>query len=85
MSIESAVVRQLPPGEQLILDGFPVIRGNTRFSLTNDKKLITDRVLAYNDHIEGTFSGRVRGVIHTESGGELIATFLIEVLEAELG
>ena len=70
--------------EQLIIEGFPIDRRNTRFSLSNDKRLATDKLLSYDQHVTGTFSARVKGLHYVESGGDLVGVFIIEVLEAEL-
>lgn len=71
-------------GEQMILNGFPIQAGKTRFSLTNDKRQVTDKELAYNDFVEGTFSARVKGVQMVEVSGELVGVFILEVLKAEI-
>ena len=70
--------------EQLTLTGFPIDRRNTRFSLSNDKRLATDKLLSYDQHVTGTFSARVKGLHYVESGGDLVGVFIVEVLEAEL-
>lgn len=82
--MSEAQVVPIRDGEQLILSGFPIAKGKTRFSVTNDKRLVTDRELAYNDHGEGTFSYRVKGLQMVEIGGELVGVFVLEVLSAEL-
>ena len=83
MSLPIARIGPAEP-EQLSIEGFPVIKGRTRFDLTNTKKLVTERVLVYNDAVSGTFRGRVKGLRYMEAGGELVAVFVIEVLESDL-
>jgi hypothetical protein len=72
--------------EQLALDGFPVVAGNTSFDLSNTKRLVTAKVLSYNEAVSGRFSGRVKGLRTVEIGkGEgLAVSYLVEVLEADL-
>jgi hypothetical protein len=79
---QNAVV---PIHEQLnLLEGFPIAKGKTRFSLVSDKRLVTDRELKYNDFGEGNFKYRVKGVQMVEVGGELVGVYILEILSAEL-
>ena len=56
-----------------------------RFSLTNDKRLVTDKELAYNEFGTGTFAFRVKGEQTLELRGKPVRLFFLEVLSAEIG
>ena len=62
--------------EQVTFDGMPV--EDAAFALKSASRLWTDRKLAYNANVTGTFSGRVKGYTYVE--GRL--TTLVEVLDA---
>ena len=69
--------------EQLEFEGLPVAM--TRFALESVARLATDKILAYNTHVEGTFSGRVKGISFVEDAdGSLIRVHFVEVLDADL-
>jgi hypothetical protein len=70
--------------QQLVIPGFPVEVGNTRFDLSNTKGLMTSQVLRHQQHVSGSFEGRVKGLKYVEVQGKLVARFDIEVLEATL-
>jgi hypothetical protein len=46
-----------------------------RFSLTNDKRLVTDKELAYNEFGTGTFAFRVKGEQTLELRGKPVRLF----------
>ena len=50
------------------------------FALKNVNRLFLDRPLAEGSHVEGTFSGRVKGLRKEERQ----TTYLIETLDAEI-
>lgn len=70
--------------EQLQIDGFPVLRGRTLFSLRGVKKHPTDKVLAHKQNISGTFKGRVVAAHFDEIGNDLHAEWIVEVLEVDV-
>ena len=65
---------------QLTFDGMPV--QEAAFKLTGVTKMYTDRKLAVNRHIRGTFEGRVKGYSYDGDSGRLVN--IIEVLDAEI-
>ena len=65
---------------QLTFDGMPV--QEAAFKLTGVTKMYTDRKLAVNKHVTGTFQGRVKGYNYDGDSGRLVN--IIEVLDAEL-
>ena len=65
---------------QLTFDGMPV--QEAAFKLTGVTKMYTDRKLAVNRHIRGTFEGRVKGYSYDGDSGRLVS--IIEVLDASL-
>ena len=65
---------------QLTFDGMPV--QEAAFKLTGVTKMYTDKKLAVNSHVKGTFDGRVKGYSYDGDSGRLVN--IIEVLDAEI-
>jgi len=65
--------------EQPEFDGMPV--REERFALKSVSALYTDKRPKMGSHVDGTYSGRVKGYYYVEG----VLTTLIEVLDAELG
>ena len=65
--------------DQPEFDGMPV--REERFALKSVSALYTDKRPKMGSHVDGTYSGRVKGYYYVEG----VLTTLIEVLDAELG
>jgi hypothetical protein len=71
--------------EQLnLLEGFPIAKGKTRFSLVNDKRQVTDKVFKRDDFVSFSGKGRVKALHLDSVGTEEVATFIVEVLSVKL-